>query len=264
MASSLSFKSRGRTWRDPPDRASIASAVSAARRTLMLRACSSASRTSGAASSIAKDAGGFKRGDLNLVVQVAQQECDARRRRRIANFLDRDQRLVHHRVVFGVQRLRPDPESRRARAARPIARAALARASMLAPTARQLAQRRDHVRPHLHVGVDDLIVGVAELRLNGVADALEGSAHPGLDVARQVHVDQAVGRADLDFGIAVARRDHQRIDRLGAADLDQRLHRFNAHAQVGIADIGRDSAESHPRPAWPDREQSSRALFASA
>ena len=41
---------------------------------------------------------------LNLFVQIAQQEGQSRGGRGVADFLNRDQCLVHHLIVFGMQR----------------------------------------------------------------------------------------------------------------------------------------------------------------
>ena len=70
---------------------------------------------------------------------------------------------------------------------------------------------------------------------------------PGLEIARQIDVHQAVGGADLDFRIGVVRRPDQRIHGLRAPDVIQRLHRFDAHAQIGIAHEGSEFRESRPR-----------------
>ncbi len=110
---------------------------------------------------VAQQAGGLQRLDLNFFLQIAQQETDARRRRRIANFLDSHQRLIHQLVVFGAQSL--DQIRYRRTAAQHTQRPRRIGARIQARSAaREFPQRDDHVRPHLHEGIDHLVVGIGE------------------------------------------------------------------------------------------------------
>ena len=137
---------------------------------------------------VQQNAGGFERGDLNLVVQVAHQKGHARCRRRIANFLERNQPFIHHRVVFRVQRF-DQVRNRRASAQDADGPRRVAARLDTCAALGEPAQRRDHVRTRLHIGVDNLVVGVAKFRLDRRAHALDGAAHAALAIAGQIHVD---------------------------------------------------------------------------
>ncbi len=177
---------------------------------------------------IAQQAGGFKRGDLDLFFQIAQQKRDARSGGRIADLLDRDQRFVHQLVVLGMQRL--DQIGNRGASAQNADGSGGVRARIeVRAAARQLSQRGNHFGPHLDIGVDHPVVGVREFAFDRIPGARKRSAEPGLDVTRDVDVHQAVGGADLHFGIVIADGLDQTVHRLRTADLYQRLDRLNAH-----------------------------------
>ena len=98
----------------------------------------------------------------------------------------------------------------------PIARAALARASVPEPVRDQFAERGDDFRSNFNISVDHLIVGIGELCLDRGSDALQSAAEAGFEIARQVNVHQAVGRANFDFRIGVGAKLDQGIDRFRA------------------------------------------------
>ena len=77
----------------------------------------------------------------------------------------------------------------------------------------------------------DLVVGVGESALDAAAYALDGGAEAGLHVPGKVEVDQAIGGADLDFGIVIVRGQDQGVQRPRAGQL---LDGFHAHVDAGV------------------------------
>ena len=87
---------------------------------------------------------------------------------------------------------------------------------------------------HLNVRIDHLVVGVRELAFDGLARALQPGAQSRAHVSWQIEVHQAVGSANLNFGVAVASRFDQRIETPLRADFHDRFHRLNADVEFRI------------------------------
>ena len=87
----------------------------------------------------------------------------------------------------------------------------------------QLAERRNHFGTDPDVGIDHLVVGIGEVRLDGRADPADFRCHARLDIPGEVEIDQAVGCPDLDLGVIVVRGFDQRVQhRLGASPISVR------------------------------------------
>ena len=153
---------------------------------------------------ILQQAHGFDGGELHFLVEVAQQERDARRRGFVANFLQRDQRFKNHVGVF-VFRAQCRHQIGNSRfTAQDTQRAGCVGARLHAgPAAHQGGEGLDHIRARNDECVYHLIVGVGEFAFDACADALERSTKASLDVTRQIEIDQAVGGANLHFGIVI-------------------------------------------------------------
>ena len=67
-----------------------------------------------------------------------------------------------------------------------------------------------------------------------VPTRLQRCAEAGLHVAGQVEIHQAVGGADLHFGIVVARGLHQRVEAALRADLGDLFDRLDADVEVRV------------------------------
>ena len=120
----------------------------------------------------------------------------------------------------------------------PTARAALARESRLAPPRASLPNASiTSGRTCTKASITWSLVSV-NLPLTELPAREMVPLKPVLNIARQIDVHHAVGRADLDLRVVVAGGAHQRVQRFRPADLDQRLHRFHAHVDIGIAHIG--------------------------
>ena len=67
------------------------------------------------------------------------------------------------------------------------------------------------------------------------AHALQRRAEAGLHVARQIEIDQAVGRADLHFGIVVPSRQNQRVEAALACQLGELFDHLDADVgRIGV------------------------------
>ena len=182
---------------------------------------------------ILQDAVGLDRGQLYFLVKVAQQVAQFRRDIFVADLLYRDQRFVDYGSVFrfhGFEQVRDGlPAAENADGARRIG------PRFHADTAAgELAKRRDHFRTHLDIGFDDLVVGVGELALDALAHPLQLRAQARAHVAGQVEIHQAVGGANLDFGVAVACGFDQWIEAALRADVHDGFDCLDADVEIGI------------------------------
>ena len=105
--------------------------------------------------------------------------------------------------------------------------------------ARHLAEAGDHFGANLYPRIDDLIVCVREMALDGGSRASEGrcQATTCLHVSGHVEVHQAVGGADLDFRIDVPEGLDQRVQTVLCPD--PRWPSLLRHAHRGRGRKGR-------------------------
>ena len=64
-----------------------------------------------------------------------------------------------------------------------------------------------------------------------------GEPSTRLHVPGYIKIHQTVGGANLDLRVDIAERADQRVQAVLSADVDNRLHRFETHIEIGIGEI---------------------------
>ncbi len=128
---------------------------------------------------IGEQPSGLDGGDLDLFIQVAQQECDARASGWVADLLNRDQRFVDHLAIFRAQGF---GEIGKGFAAPQDANGASGVGAGIhaGATAGDFSERPHHFGTSLNEGINYLVVGVGEFAFDGRAQAAERSPRPVL------------------------------------------------------------------------------------
>ena len=179
---------------------------------------------------------------MHLLLRILGQERDARTGGWIADLLERDQALVNQVAVSGAQRRNQLGNSELV-AEDAGGQGGVGTGFEAGAISNHGAQSLGYVLPHDDEGVDHLVVTIAESAFDKASRPGKGAGHALGNVTRDVEVDQAVGGAHLNRGIAVAGGLDEGFEAVLRADVDDGLNGVAADVKGWIVEELRQAGD---------------------